>query len=585
MAELTCIYGLLYGGQNADSHAIEAPGWVPLTYEQLRLHVTGAVSALNRMGYHRNDRIAVVLTNGPDMAITFLSMAAGFTCAPLNPLYSRPEFEFYLSDLGATALITSEDSSPAADAARGLNIPVIDPKTLYRSKPSTASPEFSRPEDTALVLHTSGTTSKPKRVPLTQANICSSARNIADSLRLGPGDRCLNVMPLFHIHGLVGALLSSVAAGTTTICALGFVAPEFMSWIRDLNPTWYTAVPTIHQKVLEMAKNDPAAYSSLRFIRSASSTLPVPVMRGLEERFKVPVIEAYGMTEASHQIAANPLPPLTRKPGSVGLPWGTKVAIVDGAGNMLVANEPGEVAIRGQSVTAGYENNPEANAAAFHDGWLRTGDMGYIDMNGYLHLLGRLKEIINRGGEKVSPFEVEEALLAYPGVKEAAVFPVPGGPLGEEVGAAVVAGDSITVEAIKDFLIPRLAYFKVPSRIVIVESLPKGPTGKVQRIGMAGRLGVFAERAVHQAPEKTAPMTRTEDELAKIWSEVLRRGDIGVLDNFLELGGDSLLATQVMSRIRKSFDVEIPIVSIIESGSLSELGRAIDRLKGEPSNG
>jgi acyl-CoA synthetase (AMP-forming)/AMP-acid ligase II/acyl carrier protein len=392
-------------------------------------------------------------------------------------------------------------------------------------------------------------------------------------------------MPLFHIHGLIGALLSSVAAGATTVCAQGFVAPEFMGWLRDLKPTWYTAVPTIHQKVLEMAKSDPGKYDSLRFIRSASSALPVPVMRSLEERFGVPVIEAYGMTEASHQISVNPLPPLSRKPGSVGLPWGTKVAILDGAGNMLTAGEAGEVAIRGPGVTAGYENNPDANAAAFHDGWLRTGDTGYIDMNGYLHLLGRLKEIINRGGEKVSPFEVEEALLAYPGVKEAAVFPVPGGPMGEEVGAAVVAGDSITVEAIKDFLIPRLAYFKVPSRIVIVESLPKGPTGKVQRIGMDGLLGVPAERVAHQASVKAAPMTRTEVELARIWSEVLRRGDVRALDNFLELGGDSLLATQVMSRIRKSFDVEIPIVSIIESGSLSELGRAIDRLKGEPSNG
>jgi acyl-coenzyme A synthetase/AMP-(fatty) acid ligase/acyl carrier protein len=301
----------------------------------------------------------------------------------------------------------------------------------------------------------------------------------------------------------------------------------------------------------------------------------------------MPVIEAYGMTEASHQIAANPLPPLARKPGSVGITWGTEIAILDGKGELLPGGENGEVSIRGPSVTSGYENAPEINAAAFCDGWLRTGDMGYIDANGYLHLLGRIKEIINRGGEKVSPFEVEEALLSYPGVKEATVFPIPGGSLGEEVGAAAVADDSVTAEELKNFLIPRLAYFKVPTRIVIVETLPKGPTGKVQRIGIAEQLGVSAERTPHNASMKAAPITRTEAKLARIWSEVLRHGDIGTLDNFLDLGGDSLLATQVMSRIRKSFGIDISIVNIIESENLSELGRVIDGLikKGERPHG
>ncbi len=581
MTERTCIHELLHGGQDGKSIAVEAPGRAPLSYELLREQVSGVVGTLNGKGYSRNDRIAMVLPNGPEMATAFLSVAAGFTCAPLNPLYSQPEFEFYLTDLRVKALLTAAgEPSPAVDAAKALGIPIIELRPLhgeaglFQLSGERCEASFAGPRDTALVLHTSGTTSRPKRVPLTQANICVSADNIAGSLRLRTDDRCLNVMPLFHIHGLIGALLSSIAAGATTVCTPGFISTEFPGWMRDLKPTWYTAVPTIHQKVLQMARGDKAP-GSLRFIRSASSALPVPVMRGLEEAFGVPVIEAYGMTEASHQIAANPLPPFARKPGSVGLPRGTDVAILDAEGNIVPGT--GEVAIRGPVVTAGYENSPEANASAYHAGWLRTGDTGYIDPDGYLHLLGRLKEIINRGGEKISPFEVEEALLAHSAVKEAAAFPIIGGPLGEEVGVAVVTDGSVAVDALKEFLTPRLAYFKVPARIVIVESLPKGATGKVQRIGMAARLGITLEK--REAPPKAAPLTLTESSIAGVWSEVLGK-DVGRLDNFLELGGDSLLATRVASRIRNSLNVEVPIVRIIDSESLAVLAGYVDKLRG-----
>jgi acyl-CoA synthetase (AMP-forming)/AMP-acid ligase II/acyl carrier protein len=564
-----------------------APGRAPLTYGRLREHVTHTVGVLNHMGYGRNDRIAIVLPNGPDMASAFLSVASGATCAPLNPLYSPDEFEFYLSDLQSSALIVqSGEPSHAITAARKLNVPVIELKPLREAglfelsgeRGMPAGTNFSGPGDTAIILHTSGTTSRPKRVPLTHANLCASAYNITGSLRLDKNDRCLNVMPLFHIHGLVGALLSSVLAGGSTVCTPGFIAPEFSGWLREFRPTWYTAVPTIHQKILELARNDPALPDSLRFIRSASSALPVSLMRGLEERFGVPVIEAYGMTEASHQIAANPLPPLARKPGSVGLPWGsTDVAILDEAGNMLQRDQAGEVAIRGPGVTAGYENAPEANASAFHAGWLRTGDTGYVDATGYVHLLGRLKEIINRGGEKVSPFEVEEALLAYPRIKEAIVFPVKSVEFGEEVGAAVVAGDGLNISDLKDFLSACLAYFKIPSFITTVESIPKGPTGKVQRIGMAERLGLPERNEKKALPVRVAPLSGTETEIARIWSEVLHRADIGMLDNFLELGGDSLLATQVMSRIRQVYQIEIPIVSVIDAENLSSLAAEVER--------
>ena len=580
---------LFKGPQHNDDIAILAPGELPLDYGMLRKQVSDIIKVLNEMGYGRNDRIAMVLPNGPEMAVAFLSVTAGFTCAPLNPLYSQPEFEFYLSDLKATALIVLSGSpSPSIDAARTLGIPVIELKRSGKkaglfelSGEKVARHEdtgFAGTDDIALVLHTSGTTSRPKRVPLTQANICASASNILESLRLDRNDRCINVMPLFHIHGLIGALLSSIAAGASVVCTPGFMAPEFMGLMREFRPTWYTAVPTIHQKVLELASISPIKHTGLRFIRSSSSAMPVSIMRGLEERFEVPVIEAYGMTEASHQITANPLPLHSRLPGSVGIARGTEVAILDLSGEILPGGEAGEVSIRGPNVTSGYENAPEANASAFSGGWLRTGDTGYLDEDGYLHLLGRIKEIINRGGEKISPFQVEEALLSHSAVREAVVFPITGGTMGEEVGAAVVLNVSATEGDLKEFLASRLAYFKIPARIVVLESIPKGPTGKVSRIGMAERLGISLRPTVAKAPVKITPVTHTEAELARIWSDVLHRSDISTLDNFLELGGDSLLATQIMSRIRQTYQVNIPISSVIESESLATLSQAIDML-------
>ncbi|HEY3422459.1 MAG TPA: acyl--CoA ligase, partial [Methanocellaceae archaeon] len=528
-----CVRDLLFeGAQRNEDVAIEAPGAPPLTYLRLRMQVRDTVTVMCGLGYGRNDRIAMVLPNGPEMAVAFLSIAAGFTCAPLNPFYSQPEFEFYLSDLKAKALIVlSGAPSPSIEAARTLNIPIIELKPLSKeagrfelSGDKIGGHEdtgVTGPDDIAVILHTSGTTSRPKRVPLTQANICASASNIRESLGLDRNDRCINVMPLFHIHGLIGALLSSIAAGASVVCTPGFMASEFMTWIREFHPTWYTAVPTIHQKVLELAKDNSIAPTDLRLIRSSSSALPISLMRGLEERFGVPVIEAYGMTEASHQITANPLPPRSRIPGSVGIARGTEVAILGVTGEILPEGVAGEVAIRGPNVTSGYEDAPEANASAFFNGWLRTGDSGSLDKDGCLHLLGRIKEIINRGGEKVSPFEVEEALLSHRAVKEAVVFPVRDPALGEEVGAAVVLRQNATVSELKEFLAAHLAYFKVPTRLLIVEAIPKGPTGKVSRINMAEWLVISPRPTLVKTSAKTALSTHTETELAQIWSDVL----------------------------------------------------------------
>ena len=344
------------------------------------------------------------------------------------------------------------------------------------------------------MLHTSGTTSRPKIVPLTQANVTASASHIRDSLALTPVDRCLNIMPLFHIHGLIAAVLSSLSAGAHISCSPGFNALKVFQWFAEVKPSWYTAVPTMHQAILDRAPRNAeiVAGMDLRFARSSSSSLPPQVMAALEETFGCPVIEAYGMTEAAHQMASNPLPPLARKPGSVGLAAGPEVAVMASDGALLGAETVGEIVIRGPNVTAGYENNPTANAEAFTHGWFHTGDQGVLDGDGYLRITGRLKEIINRGGEKISPREVDEVLMDHPAVSQVVTFALPHPKLGEDVAAAVVLRDgrSATDRELRDFTATRLADFKVPRKLVFLDEIPKGATGKLQRIGLAEKLGL-----------------------------------------------------------------------------------------------
>ncbi|HET9595170.1 MAG TPA: AMP-binding protein [Anaeromyxobacteraceae bacterium] len=348
--------------------------------------------------------------------------------------------------------------------------------------------------DVALVLHTSGTTARPKIVPLLQRNLLASARHVASALALTADDVCLNVMPLFHIHGLVAGTLGSLAAGAQVCCTPHFNALRFFHWFEEVRPTWYTAVPTMHQAVLARASRhaDACARGRLRLVRSSSARLPVPVMREVERVFRAPLIESYGMTETAHQIASNPLPPGRREAGSVGRAAGPEVGIMGDEGRLLAAGETGEIVVRGPNVTPGYENNDGANAAAFTDGWFRTGDQGTLDADGYLRITGRLKELINRGGEKVSPSEVDEVLLHHPAVQQAVTFAVPHDKLGEEIAAAVVLREGVyaTDHDLKAFASEHLAHFKVPRTILLLPEIPKGPTGKVQRIGLAAKLGL-----------------------------------------------------------------------------------------------
>jgi acyl-CoA synthetase (AMP-forming)/AMP-acid ligase II len=489
-----------------DAPALAAPGRTSLTYAGLRALAARTGTALTGAGIGRQDRVAIVLPNGPDMAAAFLSVACHATTAPLNPAYRREEFDFYLGDLGARALIVQdgiETPSRAAAEARGIPVIALSPGTgpagefsLAADAAPGAAPSRPGPDDTALILHTSGTTARPKIVPLSHANLAASATNIARTLLLGPSDVCLNIMPLFHIHGLVAAVLASMRAGGCVVCAPGLSAFQFFGWFRAWQPTWYTAVPTMHQTLLELAPRyrDVIEQGRLRFIRSSSASLPPQVMESLERTFGVPVIEAYGMTEAAHQMASNPLPPAPRFAGSVGVAAGPDVAVMDSQGRLLPQGEPGEVVIRGANVTAGYENNPAANAASFAHGWFRTGDEGVLDAGGYLRLTGRLKEIINRAGEKISPLEVDNRLMEHPAVKQVATFAMPSKLFGEEVAAAVVLRDGAETDAesLRAFVAETLAAFKVPQQIVFLDEIPKGSTGKLQRIGLAEKLGVSA---------------------------------------------------------------------------------------------
>jgi acyl-CoA synthetase (AMP-forming)/AMP-acid ligase II/thioesterase domain-containing protein/acyl carrier protein len=569
--------------------AIAAPGRKPLSYSRLLQQVDVVVQTLNGLGVGRNDRVALVLPNGPEMAVSFLGVTAGATCAPLNPTYQANEFDFYLSDLKADALIVQSGAdSPAIAVAQKSSVPIIeltpnsqDDAGLFalRTEQTVTSDRagFAEAGDVAVMLHTSGTTSRPKLVALTHTNLLTSADNVAAALLLTERDCCFNMMPLFHIHGLVGALLSSLIARASVVCTPGFDAEQFSSWWEECRPTWYTAVPPLHQAVLSCMESRSPNFrtSSLRLIRSCSAPLPPRLTRDLEEVFQVPVIEAYGMSEAAHQITSNPLPPRERKVGSVGLPVGTEVRVVDQQGNSVPVGECGEIVVRGPNVIRGYANNPAANATSFSSGWLKTGDLGQLDQDGYLFITGRLKEIINRGGAKISPYEVEAVLMDHPAIAESVVFPLPHPMLGEEVAAAIVPAEnaSLAESEIQRFAAVKLADFKVPSRIAIVNKIPRGPTGKVQRLALAEQLGLTGSdrSAFGEAKRITLPRDKLELRLSTIWREVLGLTAVGIQDDFFALGGYSLLAMSLIARVEKEFHCSLPLRTLYEFPTIERL--------------
>ncbi len=561
-----------------------APGRDPLSYAGLAGFVETTARRLREIGISDKHRIAAVLPNGPEIATGFLAVSSCAAFAPLNPGYTLKDYEFYLDDLKADALLVqtgSENASIAAAASRGIPVIRLEPDQgapagVFRlHNAQVAGKPRNSDGHASLLLHTSGTTSRPKLVPLLERNLCASAAHIANTLHLTSADRCLNIMPLFHIHGLMAALLASFAAGAGVVCTDGVYATQFFDWLEKFQPTWFTAVPTMHQAILSRAatRKDIIRSVRLRFMRSSSASLPPQVLDQMEQAFDAPLLEAYGMTEAAHQMASNPLPPAVRKPGAVGPAAGPEIAVMNEHGELLPQCAVGEVVIRGPNVTPGYEANPAANASAFTGGWFRTGDQGYLDEDGYLHLAGRLKELINRGGEKISPREIDEVVLSHPAVRQALSFAVPHVQLGEEVAIAVELnpGAALSEGDLRRFAAERLPAFKVPKLVRVVDEIPKGPTGKLQRIGLAAKLGVgmldnFADKAEH-----VEPRDGIELRIAEIWRGILRVERVGVLNSFDSLGGDSLLMVRAGMEVNRSFGLELGFLRFQEQRTLESM--------------
>ncbi|WP_225705217.1 non-ribosomal peptide synthetase [Bradyrhizobium cenepequi] len=591
----SCIADILdfYSRTASARTAVLAPGRGAATYADLATRTDNTVRQLRGLGIAQGDRVAVVLPRGVDNALTLIAVATAAVCIPVNPDLTGDELQRYFSELKLAAIVTSAEASKASRAAaHALGIPVIDlsPRLsqglgAFDLAGSAAGPAVvggaARGDDDAFILLTSGTASRPKMVPLTHASVCLSAYNAGAVLALGPQDRLLNVLPLFHAHGLISGLLTALAAGSSVICTAAFDPASFFTCLKKLEPTWYTAVPTIHRAVLSASEHDTrmTRASSLRVIRSASASLAPAILQGLEARFGVPVIETYGMTEGASQIAANPRH--RRKPGSVGLPAGPEIAIMDQEGRRLPAGERGEIMLRGPTISSGYYNDPEATRSAFRDGWFRTGDLGYLDADGYLFIVGRIKDVINRGGQKISPLEVEEALLSHPDVLEAGAFGIPHQKLGETVAAAIVLRpqSGATAHQLRQFARQRLAAYKVPSLIRMVQALPKGASGKLKRSSLAELVsaGPVSEDNEH----RRSPRSELERQLAEIWARLLEVGEVGIDQDVFALGADSLAVTQMLSRLREQFGADLSFKDIFDAPTVAELaGRLQSRAAG-----
>jgi acyl-CoA synthetase (AMP-forming)/AMP-acid ligase II len=417
--------------------------------------------------------------------------------APLNPAYKQSEFEFYIDDLSSAIALVPKGAfaqdAAAVRAARKYNAAiaecyyngsevVLDVKEMGKLAGKRAPLESAQPDDVALVLHTSGTTGRPKAVPLTHRNLLRTMKNIQGTYQLTPKDRTMLVMPLFHVHGLLAGFLAPLASGGSVVVPLKFSASVFWNDFAEHKANWYTAVPTIHQILL---KNPiPSPRPEIRFIRSCSSPLSPKTFHELEAALGAPVLEAYAMTEAAHQMTSNPLPPGQRKPGSVGLGQGVEIKILNDAGDEVPQGKESEICIRGENVTKGYLNNPTANATSFtKGGFFRTGDQGFQDAEGYVIITGRIKELINKGGEKISPIELDNVIAQHPAVSEAVSFAIEDEMYGQDVGLAIVIKEGQTLNAgeLKSWLTDRVAKFKMPKKIFFTDIMPKTATGKIQR--------------------------------------------------------------------------------------------------------
>ncbi|HTO94344.1 MAG TPA: non-ribosomal peptide synthetase [Bacteroidota bacterium] len=580
--------------------ALGAPGSAHSTFGDCHALIRGVRGILSAKGVARSERVAVSIPTSAERLVIQTALSTWCTAVPLNPALRAGEIESVLKRLGLTRIIApAGPESPAAEAARNGRIECLDVEAIPGAQAGrarlagcdilnapAAGESHARPaeEDIAFILQTSGTTGTAKFVPLTHANVTAGATNIAGAMRLGSSDTLLALAQLHHIAG-ISLALAALDAGGSVFCTAGFHAPDFFPWLEASNPTWIWAAPAMLHEIVARASLNGGALPSprLRLIRVGSAPLGAKLKADVEEMFRVPVLENYGMTEAAPQIASVPLPPARQKPGTVGIPVGIEIAIIGERGELLPPGLAGEIAVRGPSVMKGYLGGEEVNRESFVNGWFRTGDQGYLDGEGYLTLTGRIREIINRGGEKISPLEVDAVLLNHPSVSKAVTFPVPHPALGEEVAAAVVLrpGANATEQEIQEFVVRELSVAKVPRHILFVPEIPSDGRGKVRRASLAGQLGLRASPVMtgeHPATGSGAPATQVERELAVIWQDVLKlqEGALTVDSRFLDVGGDSVSAVLISSRVRGAFSVELSPVAFFEAPTIAGLARLIE---------
>jgi oxalate---CoA ligase len=578
---------------NPDRHAILMPDSSCLTYQQLGHHIDKGSRYLLQHGLGNNKRIAVIMPNGPEMVVAFYAISNVAIYVPLNPAFPVEELKNYLEIIGVDAVMMKAGTGlPVNPAAHELALPVITMRPYHpgaagsfelhtEDLPENETPFlYSGGDDTAVVMHTSGTTAKPKIVPLTHTNLCAVVEKNVALFDMTEKDRCINVIPQFHIYSIVCPILCTAAAGGSVICTETFDPGEFLRMIEEMSPTWYAASPATHQAILQYAEKErviPVRHKLCR-IQSGGAPLTADLAEKLKRYFGVMVIQGYGLTETSAMGTCNPPIPDRIKPNSVGMPVGCEISILDDDGHPLFPGQTGQILIKGPGVTAGYENDEEANDESFCDGWFATGDQGYLDEEGYLFITGRIKEMINRGGEKLSPYEVEEALSRHPDVSEAAVYAIPHGSLGEVPAAMVVLkpGSYVTPTQLKAFLRKKIALFKIPVKIKMVEKIPRGPAGKIQRsrlyqceqdeaIGMASSSG-----QKDKMMDYVAPRTDEERKLADIWCNLLNIENIGVKDDFFDLGGDSLLFAYLIVEMERISGRRIPLNLIMDKWTIEQ---------------
>jgi acyl-CoA synthetase (AMP-forming)/AMP-acid ligase II/thioesterase domain-containing protein len=564
--QAACLRELAQFAEEApDVPALLAPGNQSLSFRNLTARIARVAEALREAGMRPGDLVAVAMPDGIGLLTTLLGTLETAAVVPIDWQLTEAELRSRLTLLPACALLVlSAADGHAAPVARTLGIPVFeldfaaDGELIPRSDtPLDRRRESRAPETCALVLQTSGTSGEAKLVPFTHTNLHAICRIMQRGLAFHAGDRYLSIMPLHHILGFSSALGQLMIGGS--VACTGFDAQRFLAWMEELSPTWYSAGPALHQAILEIAKQDPGPFrrSPLRFVRCGSGAASPALLDNLESVLQVDVINGYGLTEVGS--ATNTPPGLPRKPGSVGRTMGSEVAIMDASGTLLPTDTEGEVVLRGDAVMDGYLGAEEANREAFRNGWFRTGDLGRMDHEGDLFITGRIKEIINRGGETIGPLEIDHALAEHPAIARAASFGVPHPTLGEDIVAAVVLrpGGGATASQVRSFLAERLSRSKIPSRIWFADSIPVSASGKPLRDSLSKHFQSSAGAAESQqspVPEDESSAS-LRHRIGEVWMRVLGSDLPGAEDNFFAMGGDSLSAARMFTLLEAEFQL------------------------------